>query len=44
VCPIASQDSSLMAPLATADCLVVRPPGAPALPAGASVDTLPLDF
>lgn len=44
VCPISSQDSSLIAPLATADCLIVRPPSAPALPAGANIDTLPLDF
>lgn len=42
--PIASQDSSLMAPLAAADCLIVRAPGAPALGPGATVDTLPLDF
>lgn len=41
---IASQDSSLIAPLAAADCLIVRAPNAPALPAGAAVDTLPLDF
>lgn len=42
--PITSQDSSLIAPLARADCLIVRPPGAAALPAGAIVDTLSLDF
>jgi len=42
--PIQSQDSSLIAPLAAADCLIVRPAHAPALPAGAKVDTLPLDF
>ena len=42
--PITNQDSSLIAPLAMADCLIIRPPGAPALPAGATVDTLPLDF
>jgi len=28
--PLPSQDSSLMAPLAKADCLVIRPPYAPA--------------
>ncbi|MDX2309503.1 MAG: molybdopterin molybdotransferase MoeA [Hyphomicrobium sp.] len=44
VTPILSQDSSLMAPLAAADCLIVRPPGAPPLPAGARIDVLPLDF
>ncbi len=44
VLPVSSQDSSLIAPLATADCLIVRPARAPALPAGAKVDTLPLDF
>lgn len=42
--PLANQDSSLIAPLAAADCLIIRPPRAPALPAGAKVDTLPLDF
>lgn len=42
--PIPSQDSSLIAPLANADCLIVHAPYASALPAGAAVDTLPLDF
>jgi molybdopterin molybdotransferase len=32
--PVAVQDSSLMAPLALADCLVIREPHAPAAPAG----------
>jgi molybdopterin molybdotransferase len=32
--PLPDQDSSLMAPLATADCLLIRPPGAPAQAAG----------
>lgn len=32
--PFAAQDSSLMAPLAKADCLVIRPPFAPAAAAG----------
>ncbi len=32
--PLPAQDSSLMAPLAKADCLVIRPPHAPAAPAG----------
>lgn len=39
-----SQDSSLLAPLAAADALLVRPPNAPALPAGAEVPVLLLDF
>ena len=42
--PARSQDSSLLSPLAAADVLVVRPPGAPALPAGADVPILHLDF
>jgi molybdopterin molybdotransferase len=33
--PLPSQDSSLMAPLARADCLLIRPPHAPAAKAGA---------
>jgi molybdopterin molybdotransferase len=32
--PLPAQDSSLMAPLAKADCLVIRAPHAPAAPAG----------
>jgi molybdopterin molybdotransferase len=32
--PVAAQDSSLMAPLARAECLVIREPHAPAAPAG----------
>jgi molybdopterin molybdotransferase len=32
--PVPVQDSSLMAPLAKADCLVIREPNAPAAPAG----------
>ena len=39
-----SQDSSLLAPLAASNVLLVRPPHAPALPAGAEVDVLLLDF
>jgi molybdopterin molybdotransferase len=42
--PVRSQDSSLLSPLAMADCLLVRPSGAPAMPAGAPVRILPLDF
>jgi molybdopterin molybdotransferase len=44
VTPVRSQDSSLLSPLAQADCLLVRPPRAPALPAGSLVPILPLDF
>jgi molybdopterin molybdotransferase len=44
VTPVRSQDSSLLAPLAEADCLLVRPPQAPALAKGALVPILPLDF
>lgn len=44
VTPVANQDSSLMRPLADADCLIVRPIGAPPLPSGAIVPTLSLDF
>jgi molybdopterin molybdotransferase len=32
--PFPAQDSSLMAPLAKADCLLIRPPHAPAASAG----------
>jgi len=41
--PFGQQDSSMLALLARADCLIVRPPHAPALKAGASVEILPLD-
>ncbi|HEU0059459.1 MAG TPA: gephyrin-like molybdotransferase Glp [Hyphomicrobiaceae bacterium] len=44
VTPVRSQDSSLLSPLAEADCLLVRPAGAPAVPAGGLVPILPLDF
>lgn len=44
VTPVRSQDSSLLSPLAEADCLLVRPPGAPAAAAGSLVPILPLDF
>ncbi len=44
VTPIDNQDSSLMRPLAAADCLLIRAIGAPAEPAGARVRTLRLDF
>jgi molybdopterin molybdotransferase len=42
--PMPSQDSSLMAPLARADCLVIRPPHAPAAPAGSPCVILKLDL
>jgi molybdopterin molybdotransferase len=42
--PLPRQDSSLMADFARADCLIVRPPHAPALPEGHRVPILPLDF
>jgi molybdopterin molybdotransferase len=41
--PLPSQDSSLVAALARADCLIVRPPHAPALGSGARVRIVPLD-
>jgi molybdopterin molybdotransferase len=41
--PLPSQDSSLVAALARADCLIVRAPHAPALPLGARVRIIPLD-
>ena len=40
--PLPSQDSSLMAPLAKADCLVIRDPGAPAVPTGSDCVILKL--
>ena len=39
--PFEAQDSSMLATLARADCLVVRPPHAPALPAGSPVPVVP---
>ncbi len=39
-----SQDSSLLKPLADANCLLVRPVKAPPLPAGSEVDVLMMDF
>jgi molybdopterin molybdotransferase len=41
VFPFEVQDSSMMRLLAAADCLVVRPPHAPAIAAGASVPIVP---
>jgi molybdopterin molybdotransferase len=40
--PVPAQDSSLMAPLARADCLVIRAPYAPPAPAGSSCVILKL--
>jgi molybdopterin molybdotransferase len=40
--PLGQQDSAALAALATADLLIVRPPGSPAAAAGEMVDTLPL--
>ena len=39
--PFEVQDSSMMRPLAASDCLVIRPPHAPALPAGSEVPIIP---
>src|SRR4029077_16050312 len=39
--PFEVQDSSMMRPLAASDCLVVRPPHAPALSAGSDVPIIP---
>lgn len=44
VTPVRSQDSSLLTPLAEADCLIVRPIGAPAVASGGLVPVLSLDF
>ncbi len=41
VFPFETQDSSMMRLLAAADCLVVRPPNAPAIAAGATVPIVP---
>lgn len=41
--PFTSQDSSQLRRLADADCLIIRPPHAPAVDAGATVRILPLD-
>ncbi len=44
VAALPSQDSALMAALASADCLIVRAPHAPAARPGDKVEILPLDF
>jgi molybdopterin molybdotransferase len=43
VAPLPSQHSSLIVPLARADCLLIRPPHAPPAAAGAAVSILPID-
>ena len=43
VIPLAAQDSALIADFARADCLIVRPPDAPALAEGERVMIIPLD-
>ena len=43
VAPLAAQDSALMADFARADCLIVRPPDAPALAPGSRVTIIPLN-
>jgi molybdopterin molybdotransferase len=42
--PFRKQDSSMLAPLAHADCLVIRAPFAPAADVGAPCDILVLRF
>ena len=41
--PFEGQDSSMMARLAEADCLLVRPPNAPAAKKGERAEIIPLD-
>jgi molybdopterin molybdotransferase len=40
--PFTKQDSSMLSPLAQADCLVVRPPHAAPAAAGSAVEIIPL--
>ena len=42
--PLQDQDSSLLSPLALADCLLIRPVNAPAEPAGSPCTIIKLDF
>ncbi len=42
VCPMSVQDSAQIRTLACADCLIIRPAGAPAAPAGELVPVIPL--
>jgi molybdopterin molybdotransferase len=41
--PFPVQDSSMLVPLAAADCLVIRPPHAPAAPAGTPCEFVKLE-
>jgi molybdopterin molybdotransferase len=41
--PFPQQDSSMLVPLAAADCLVIRPPFAPTAPAGSPCEFVKLD-
>ncbi|TWB17286.1 molybdopterin molybdochelatase [Nitrospirillum amazonense] len=43
VATFTQQDSSMLSRLAAADCLIIRPPHAPAAEAGTVVDIVPLD-
>ncbi len=42
--PFPKQDSAMLRTLVDAGCLVIRPPNAPAAPAGTLVPALPIDF
>lgn len=42
--PYVAQDSSMLRLLANANCLIIRPPFAEPLPAGAQVPVLPIEF
>jgi molybdopterin molybdotransferase len=44
VAPLPSQDSSLVAIFAAADCLIIRPSHAPAATMGEQVEIMRLDF
>ncbi len=44
VTPLPNQDSSLLTPLAAANCLIVRPSAAQSVAEGCDVPVLPLDF
>lgn len=44
VTPVASQDSSLLAPLARSDVLIVRPAGDPPVAAGDTIQIIKMDF
>jgi molybdopterin molybdotransferase len=44
VMPVTNQDSSLLSPLATSNALIVRPPFAPAVSIGHTVEVLSIDF